>query len=140
MCPNSGDTPLQTVFEYGGFFNETIIEDFAYYSNIVYRRLGSLIGTWVTFNEPRVFCSQYTGPPYDAYWPKYGLNATTAPYPCSYNLLRAHGRSVQIYRQLVSNGTIKSGEIALKNDDSVSLQPARRASLTPVTVPDSQGS
>lgn len=25
--------------------------------------------------------SEYTGPPFDAYYDRYGLNATTAPYP-----------------------------------------------------------
>lgn len=74
-------------------------------------------------NEPHVYCSEYTGQPFNDYWHFGGPNvgATTAPYPCSYNLLKAHGAAVKEYRDLVNNGKIKKGEIAIKNDDSYPL-------------------
>nr|BCO16663.1 beta-glycosidase [eukaryotic synthetic construct] len=115
------DTPANLLFEYGGFLNGTIVDDYYYYADIVFRRLGKYAETFFTFNEPRVYCSEYTGPPFDAYYERYGLNSSTAPYPCSYNLLRAHGAAVGRYRALVKEGSIKSGEIAFKNDDSYQL-------------------
>lgn len=115
------DTPLQTVFEYGGFLNATIVEDYYYYVETVFSRLGSLVTTWITFNEPRVYCSEYQSAPFDAYYERYGLNATVAPYLCSYHLLQAHGAAVGAYRGMIKNQTIKAGEIAFKNDDSYQL-------------------
>lgn len=29
----------------------------------------------------RITGSEYTGPPFDAYYERYGLNSSTAPYP-----------------------------------------------------------
>lgn len=52
------DTPANLVFEYGGFLNETIVDDFYYYADIVFRRLGKYSETFFTFNEPRVYCKQ----------------------------------------------------------------------------------
>lgn len=130
-------TPLNLVFEYGGFLSSNITDDFNYYANVVFQRLGKNVTTFFTFNEPRkcrctvkiaqlsrhtgVYCSQYQGPPFDAYYDQFNVNASTAQFPCSYNLLKAHGLAVQTYRNLVSNGTIAAGEIAFKNDDSVQL-------------------
>lgn len=65
-----------------------------------------------------MYCSEYTGQPFNDYWHFAGVNATTAPYPCTYHLLKAHGAAVQEYRSLVNQGAIKKGEIAIKNDDS----------------------
>lgn len=48
-------TPLNLVFEYGGFLNETIVEDYEYYADIVFKRLGKYVKTFFTFNEPRKF-------------------------------------------------------------------------------------
>ncbi|KAH8922793.1 glycoside hydrolase family 1 protein [Atractiella rhizophila] len=114
------DTPLNLVFEYGGFINNngTVVEDFTAYAEAVFKRLGNKVTTWFTFNEPRVYCSMYGGPPFSqtSYGGKW--NSTTAPYPCTYNVLKAHGHAVAAYRQLVKDGTIKAGEISFKNDDS----------------------
>lgn len=54
------DTPANLLFEYGGFFNETIIDDYYYYADIVFRRLGKYAETFFTFNEPRVYCQYFS--------------------------------------------------------------------------------
>jgi len=61
-----------------------------------------------------VYGSQYQGIPFNAFWERSGVNATTAPYPVTYNLLKAHGQAVKTYRGLVKSG-------AIKNDDSYPL-------------------
>nr|BCO16661.1 beta-glycosidase [Sterigmatomyces elviae] len=113
-------TPLNLVFEYGAFLNGSSVEDFASYAKLVFEHFGDRVTTFLTFNEPRVYCSEYTGEPFNDYWHFGGpnINATTAPYPCTYNILKAHGRAVQEYRALVNSGKIKKGEVAIKNDDS----------------------
>jgi len=112
------DTPLNLVFEYGGFLNKSIVDDYEFYAETCFKRFGKKVTRWFTFNEPRVYSSEYQGKPFDAYWARAGVNSTTAPYPVTYNILIAHGRAVQTYRNLVTSGAIKKGEIALKNDDS----------------------
>lgn len=111
---------LNLVFEYGAFLNGSVVEDFASYASLIFSRYGDRVKTFFTFNEPHVYCSEYGAEPFTNYYHFGGeaVNATTALYPCSYNLLKAHGRAVQEYRKLVNDGKIKAGEIALKNDDS----------------------
>lgn len=50
------DLPQQLQDEYGGFNSSRIADDFAYYSDVVFRELGALVRSWVTFNEPLVVC------------------------------------------------------------------------------------
>lgn len=52
------DTPANLLFEYGGFLNGTIVDDYYYYADIVFRRLGKYAETFFTFNEPRVYCKR----------------------------------------------------------------------------------
>jgi beta-glucosidase len=152
------DTPANLVFEYGGFLNGTIIDDYNYYADIVFRRLGKYSKTFFTFNEPRVYCKLLGGEqalrtvPDHCYrqpihrsafrcvlrkvWPEchdrpislvcqtHRLEETIPDRftrVSTYNLLRAHGVAVQKYRDLVKDGSIPAGEIALKNDDSYPL-------------------
>jgi len=73
------------------------------------------VKTWYTFNEPRVYCSQIAGYPFNASLPT-GFNITTATYHCTYNLLRAHAGAVKAFREMKIEG-----EIAFKNDDFVGI-------------------
>ncbi|KAI8579915.1 hypothetical protein K450DRAFT_239709 [Umbelopsis ramanniana AG] len=111
------DTPLALSAQYGSFMSMNITDDFNNYAETAFRRYGDRVKVWITFNEPRVFCSQTAGNPYNLNFPS-GINATNAPYHCSHNLLVAHGKAVKTYRSLVKEGTIKAGQIAFKGDDN----------------------
>jgi beta-glucosidase/6-phospho-beta-glucosidase/beta-galactosidase len=111
------DTPLALSAQYGAWMSEKIIEDYNKYAETMFRHLGDRVKMWITFNEPRVFCSQVAGIPYTLTYPD-GTNSTNAPYQCTHNLLVAHGTAVQTYRKLVKEGTIAAGQIGLKNDDN----------------------
>ncbi|KAK4704849.1 hypothetical protein P7C70_g1359, partial [Phenoliferia sp. Uapishka_3] len=90
------DTPYALLQKYGAFEDTgaQIVEDFVAYAETVFRR--------------------YPG----------GINVTSAPYQCTYNILKAHGKVVSLYRELVASGDIASGVIGLKNDDNYPV-PAR---------------
>ena len=69
------DTPLNLVFEYGGFLNGSVVEDFDFYARTCFERFGDRVSLWFTFkyvsserltvshlsSEPRVYGSQYQG-------------------------------------------------------------------------------
>ncbi|KAK7683403.1 hypothetical protein QCA50_013666 [Cerrena zonata] len=109
------DTPLNLMSQYGAFLNNSIVEDFDNYASIVFQRYGKKVKTWFTFNEPHVYCDQYAAYPYNSLYTG-GINATTAPYTCVPNLIKAHAVAVQTYRGLISEGKIAKGKIALKHD------------------------
>ncbi|KAL0954884.1 hypothetical protein HGRIS_003817 [Hohenbuehelia grisea] len=109
------DVPLALVAYYGGFTSPKIVDDFVHYARTVFQAYNGRVKTWYTFNEPRVYCGQITGYPFDATLDP-NFNKTTASFQCAYNLFRAHAGAVKVFRQL----GIK-GEIAFKNDDFVGV-------------------
>nr|BCO16662.1 beta-glycosidase [eukaryotic synthetic construct] len=119
------DTPLSLMLKYGAWQDtgDQIVKDFVTYATTVFKRYGNEVKTWFTFNEPRVFCSQNSGLPYNLTYPE-GINSTSAVFRCTYNVLKAHGHAVKVYRDLVASGTIAAGEIGFKSDDNYPI-PAR---------------
>ncbi|KAJ1022420.1 hypothetical protein NDA16_003409 [Ustilago loliicola] len=115
------DTPLSLEFQYGSFRDARIVDDYVRYANTVLRRFGDRVKTWVTFNEPNQICSAYqSGYPYNSTYngdlsPQQGL------FYCAKNLFLANGKTHKLYHELIKNGTIAKGEMAFKNDNSISL-------------------
>ncbi|TFK50504.1 glycoside hydrolase family 1 protein [Heliocybe sulcata] len=116
------DTPLALVAYYGGFLGPQIVDDFVNYAKTVFAAYKGRVTTWYTFNEPRVFCSQIAGYPFNASLPT-GVNSTMAPFICSYYVVKAHVAAVKAFREMGM-----PGEIAYKNDDFVG--PPWRANST----------
>ncbi|KAF9466011.1 glycoside hydrolase family 1 protein [Collybia nuda] len=109
------DTPLALQAFYGGFTSPKIVDDFVNYAKTVFKAYNGRVKTWYTFNEPRVYCGQIAGYPFNATFAP-GVNASTAPYQCAYNLLKAHAGAVKAFRDMKIQG-----EIAFKNDDFVGI-------------------
>ncbi|KAJ3763929.1 glycoside hydrolase superfamily [Lentinula raphanica] len=108
------DTPLALEVYYGGFTSPNITDDFINYAKTVFTAYNGSVHTWYTFNEPRVFCGQVGSYPFNlTYAP--GVNISTAPYQCSYNLLKAHAGAVKGIEMKIT------GEIAFKSDDYVGI-------------------
>ncbi|KAJ7267247.1 glycoside hydrolase superfamily [Mycena rebaudengoi] len=108
------DTPLALQAYYGGFTSPEVVDDFIHYAKTVFAAYNGRVKTWYTFNEPHVSCGQ------TAYlWNvslAAGVNSSTAPYYCAYNLLKAHAGAVKAFREMKIQG-----EIALKNDDFIGV-------------------
>ncbi|KAJ7097624.1 glycoside hydrolase superfamily [Mycena epipterygia] len=109
------DTPLALSAYYGGFTSPQVVDDFINYAKTVFAAYNGRVKTWYTFNEPRVFCSQTAGFPFNVSLAP-GVNSSTAPYQCAYNLMKAHAGAVKAFRQMKIQG-----EIALKNDDFIGI-------------------
>ncbi|KAG6848242.1 hypothetical protein H0H93_002010 [Arthromyces matolae] len=111
----SGVEPVATLSYYGGFTSPKVVDDFVNYAKTVFKAYNGRVKTWYTFNEPRVYCSQVGGYPFNASLAP-GVNSSTAPYQCSSNVLKAHLGAVQAFREMNIQG-----EISFKNDDFVGI-------------------
>ncbi|KAF9002467.1 glycoside hydrolase family 1 protein [Cyathus striatus] len=109
------DTPIALHAYYGGFTSPNVVDDFINYAKTVFKAYNGRVKTWYTFNEPRVFCSQTGGYPFNISL-AVGVNSSTAPYQCTYNVLRAHAGAVKAFREMNIQG-----EIAFKSDDFVGI-------------------
>ncbi|KAK0199715.1 glycoside hydrolase superfamily [Desarmillaria ectypa] len=115
------DTPVALQAYYGGFTSPEIVDDFVNYARTVFKAYDGRVKTWYTFNEPSIYCNQVASSPFDATLAP-GVNSSTAPYKCAYNLLRAHAGAVKAFREMNI-----SGEIAFKSNDYIGT-PWRRNS------------
>ncbi|KAF8125992.1 glycoside hydrolase family 1 protein [Boletus edulis] len=105
------DTPLALTVYYGGFTSPQIVDDFIHYAKTVFQAYNGRVKTWYTFNEPSVSCGFLSQYPFNVSLAP-GVNSSTAPYQCAYNLLRAHAGAVKAFREMGIHG-----EIAYKNND-----------------------
>ena len=82
-------------YQYGGWKNEEIVEDFAFYAKVIAEALSDRVRYFITINEPQVFIAGgYV----------YGIHAPFEQCPesellISRNVMLAHGRAVQTLRQ-----------------------------------------
>ncbi|XP_055842675.1 myrosinase 1-like [Episyrphus balteatus] len=100
----NGIQPMVTMFHYdlpaevqknGGFLNSKIINQFASYAKELYKLFGDRVKTWVTLNQPLLYCRSSYG--YGFYPPQY-LNAGVDDYICMENSLKAHAVAYHTYR------------------------------------------
>ncbi|MFP3905805.1 MAG: GH1 family beta-glucosidase [Acidimicrobiales bacterium] len=99
-----GITPLPTLYhwdlpqalqEAGGWPVRDTAHAFADYAEVVARRLGDRIGTWLTLNEP--FVAAHLGHVLGIHAP--GHTSTAEGFAASHHLLLAHGLAVERLRQ-----------------------------------------
>ncbi|XP_046430435.1 myrosinase 1-like isoform X1 [Neodiprion fabricii] len=114
------DHPL-ILEELGGWTNELMVEWFADYARVIFEELGPLVKTFITINEPSVYCSN-------------GYNSTRhspgkilenmGHYICIHNTLKAHATVYHMYNDEFRSE--QQGQIGLttacdgwfSNDDS----------------------
>lgn len=97
--------PVATMYHYdlphelqkfGGLANSIFISYFESYANLLFKRFGDRVKTWITFNEPTVFCLK-------------GFGLATAPpmvaasgvgeYLCADNVIKAHAVAYHLYKR-----------------------------------------
>jgi beta-glucosidase len=96
---SNGVTPVVTLFHWDlpndlSFLNDTVVEEFTKYARLVFEEFHEDVSDWATFNEPNSICS--LGYSIGAFAP--GHKSTTDHLICGKNLLLAHARAVQIFR------------------------------------------
>lgn len=89
------DFPLALQMEMDGLLNPAIADEFANYAKLCFARFGDRVTHWITLNEP--WCSAMLGHGMGSKAP--GRVSKDEPYIAAHNLLRAHGKMVDIYRR-----------------------------------------
>lgn len=85
----------QRLQEIGGMLNPEIVWYFVDYADLLFQRYGDRVKTWITINEPQVFCNDGYGDPSKAplvYAPGVGN------YLCGHHVLLAHAKVYDLYQ------------------------------------------
>ncbi|XP_062969222.1 lactase/phlorizin hydrolase [Cynocephalus volans] len=88
----------QALQDVGGWENETIVQRFKEYANVLFQRLGDKVKFWITLNEPFVIATQGYG--YGTGAPGISFRPGTAPYIVGHNLLKAHAEVWHLYNDV----------------------------------------
>ncbi|CAG5128995.1 unnamed protein product, partial [Candidula unifasciata] len=90
----------QTLQDYGGWTNESMVNIFGEYARICFQHFGDRVKHWITFNEPYVFTVfvYETG-----MHPPGKSRPGIVVYQAAHNVLRAHTRAYHIYKDSFKN-------------------------------------
>lgn len=90
----------QALQDVDGWQNETIVNEFEAYADLLYRRFGDRVQRWITFNEAYVVC--VLGHSDGVHAPGIKEPATAA-YKCAHNVLKSHARAYRLYERTYKN-------------------------------------
>ncbi|KAM6175050.1 lactase/phlorizin hydrolase [Erethizon dorsatum] len=88
----------QALQDVGGWENETIVQRFKEYADVLFRRLGDKVKFWITLNEPFVIAYHGYGTGISA--PGISFQPGTAPYTVGHNLIKAHAEAWHLYNDV----------------------------------------
>ncbi|XP_030643198.1 lactase-phlorizin hydrolase-like [Chanos chanos] len=85
----------QAVQNLGGWENDTIVDRFKEYADVIFNSLGDKVKFWITINEPYNVAN--VGHGYGAAAPGISFRPGTLPYIVGHNLLKAHAEAWHLY-------------------------------------------
>ncbi|KAJ7409303.1 Lactase-phlorizin hydrolase [Pitangus sulphuratus] len=85
----------QALQDVGGWENDTIIQRFKEYAELLFQRLGDKVKFWITLNEP--YNTAYLGYGVGTAAPGVSVRPGRAPYVVGHNLLKAHAEVWHLY-------------------------------------------
>nr|XP_020635330.1 lactase-phlorizin hydrolase [Pogona vitticeps] len=85
----------QALQNVGGWENETIVQRFKEYAEVLFQRLGEKVKFWITLNEP--FNTANNGYGYGVAAPGIYTRPGHAPYIVAHNLIKAHAEVWHLY-------------------------------------------
>ncbi|RXN23211.1 lactase-phlorizin hydrolase-like protein [Labeo rohita] len=85
----------QALQDVGGWENDTIVERFRDYADVVFNSLGEKVKFWITINEP--YNVAMVGHGYGSAAPGISFRPGTAPYVVAHNLIKAHAEAWHVY-------------------------------------------
>ncbi|XP_042804523.1 lactase-phlorizin hydrolase [Panthera leo] len=88
----------QALQDVGGWENDTIVQRFKEYADVLFQRLGDKVKFWITLNEPFVIANQGYG--YGTSAPGISFRPGTAPYVVGHNLIKAHAEAWHLYNDV----------------------------------------
>ncbi|HET8656748.1 MAG TPA: GH1 family beta-glucosidase [Longimicrobiaceae bacterium] len=89
------DLPVALQMEHDGWLNPRMADLFADYARICFEHFGDRVKNWITFNEAWV--TAVLGYGQGVFAP--GRVSNSEPYRAAHEMLRAHGRAVDVYRR-----------------------------------------
>ncbi|XP_061468687.1 lactase/phlorizin hydrolase [Rhineura floridana] len=87
----------QALQNIGGWENETIIQKFKEYAELLFQRLGDKVKFWITLNEPYAIANLGYG--YGVSAPGISARPGRAPYIVGHNLIKAHAEVWHLYNE-----------------------------------------
>jgi beta-glucosidase len=103
------DLPLALQLECDGWLSPQIAGFFRDYSDICFSHFGDRVKNWITFNEPWVTAILGYGQGFLAP----GRVSRSEPYLAAHQMLRSHGRAVDLYRNTYHR---QNGSIGMTNN------------------------
>ncbi len=104
------DLPAALQFEHDGWLNPVMPDYFRDYADICFEYFGDRVKHWLTLNEPWVY--SIFGHGYGVMAP--GRKSSTEPYQVGHQMLRAHAKTVECYRQKYQHK--QNGIISMANN------------------------
>ncbi|NWU93151.1 LPH hydrolase, partial [Upupa epops] len=87
----------QALQNVGGWENDTIVERFKEYAELLFQRLGDKVKFWITLNEP--YNTAYLGYGVGTAAPGISIRPGRAPYVVAHNLIKAHAEAWHLYNE-----------------------------------------
>ncbi|XP_039564783.1 lactase-phlorizin hydrolase [Passer montanus] len=87
----------QALQDVGGWENDTIVQRFKEYAEVLFQRLGDKVKFWITLNEP--YNTAYLGYGVGTAAPGVSARPGRAPYVVGHNLIRAHAEVWHLYNE-----------------------------------------
>jgi beta-galactosidase len=104
------DLPASLQTELDGWLNPVLVDHFAAYAKTCFEHFGDRVKHWITFNEPWVVSIMGYGQ--GGFAP--GRVSNSEPYQVAHQLLRAHAKTVQVFRQEIQ--PVHGGQIGITNN------------------------
>jgi len=104
------DLPLALQLELDGWLNPAIADIYTEYAGICFKHFGDRVENWITFNEPWV--TSILGYGQGVFAP--GRISNSEPYKAAHNILRAHAKTLHLYREKYK--TQQQGIIGIANN------------------------
>ncbi|NXT55352.1 LPH hydrolase, partial [Pluvianellus socialis] len=87
----------QALQDIGGWENDTIVQRFKEYAELLFQRLGDKVKFWITLNEP--YNTAYCGYGVGTAAPGISVRPGRAPYVVGHNLIKAHAEAWHLYNE-----------------------------------------
>ncbi|XP_048808723.1 lactase/phlorizin hydrolase isoform X2 [Lagopus muta] len=87
----------QALQDNGGWENDTIVQRFKEYAELLFQRLGDKVKFWITINEP--YNTAYLGYGFGTAAPGISVRPGRAPYVVGHNLIKAHAEAWHLYNE-----------------------------------------
>ncbi|NWW53881.1 LPH hydrolase, partial [Pedionomus torquatus] len=87
----------QALQDVGGWENDTIVQRFKEYAELLFQRLGDKVKFWITLNEP--YNAAYCGYGVGTAAPGISVRPGRAPYVVGHNLIKAHAEAWHLYNE-----------------------------------------